>query len=181
MPDVILKVTDGYSDSNGGYVNDVDKPNEIFILVNKSDFINNFKKSTDELIDTIKHEIRHWVQFNTFNGLPKEKILNRKTDVLGYSMEKGKHIKYRQPHHLQDLEFKTNVHSYAFLIRRFLNKNFPRSQWESKFKDMFSGTPIYTGDDVLDNKLDNIDHMRKNDNLRWRQFNKEIHELIFNK
>lgn len=181
LPDVVLKITDGYQSSNGGYVEDVEEPQEIFILVNKSDFIKTFRKSTEELIDTVKHEIRHWHQFTDIIGLPKTKILNKKVDVLGKSL-KPNFFGYvpKEQHHMRDIEFKTNLHTYSFYIKRFLNKNLPKSEWKKEFQDMVSGKPLYTGgNETMEMILDNLEHMMKKDQPRWRQFVKELYKLIF--
>jgi len=180
FPDTVLKITGGYSHSNGGYVEDVEQPQEIFILVDKIAFIKSFKKSTDELIDTIKHEIRHWYQFNQQVGLPKVKVLNRKTDVLGQYLEPVKgYQSARNPHHMRDIEFKTNVHTYAFYLKRWLNRNVERKKWKIKFIRMMSGIPLWTGDEEIGQMLDNIEDMRKKDRPRWKQFVKELYREIF--
>ena len=181
LPDVVLKITDGYSSPNGGYVEDVEEPQEIFILVNKSDFIKTFRKSTEELIDTVKHEIRHWHQFTDIIGLPKTKILNKKVDVLGKAL-KPNLFGYvpKEQHHMRDIEFKTNLHTYSFYIKRFLNRNLPKSKWKEEFNDIVSGRILNTGtDEMLSNIVDNLEHMIKKDRPRWRQFVKELYKLIF--
>ena len=180
LPDTILFITNGYHSSNDGYMYSVEDPQEIAILVNKDDFIKFFKKSTEELIDTVKHEIRHWYQSTEIIGLPKTKILGKDVDVMGSAL-KPTFFGYvtKQPHHLQDIEFKTNLHTYAFHIKRYLNRNIPKSEWKKEFNDMMSGKPIYTGSRMMNTILDNIEHMMKKDKPRWRQFVKELYKLIF--
>lgn len=178
LPDVILKVKEGGSHvSNDGYVEDTKNPQEIFIMVDEFNFTHSFKKSTEELTDTIKHELRHWKQFTDVIGLPKTKVLNRKTDVLGFRDVHG--YAAREPHYMRDIEFKPNLHSYAFHIKRYLNRNLPETQWKKEFKDMMLGVPVYTGNANVDHILDNIKNMKKKDTVRWKQFVKELYKLIF--
>ena len=86
LPDVLLFITNGYHRANDGYMDSVEDPQQIFILVNKDDFIKKFEKSTEELIDTVKHEVRHWHQSTDVVGLPKTKILNKNVDVMGHAL-----------------------------------------------------------------------------------------------
>ena len=178
FPDIILRLTNGYTYSNDGYVNVEENPLNLYILVDMYAFIHSFKKSTNELIDTVKHELRHVVQLISKTGLPKDKVLNRKTDLSGY----GANLK-RSEHHLRDIEFKTNLHTYAFHIKNYLNKNYPRNQWSAAFKNLISGsyqsTSINYKSDKLNGILNNIDNMKRKDPVRWRQFIKELYNIIF--
>ena len=180
MPDVILKIVNGDNNEadSSGYVEQIENPKEIFIRVDKISFTHLFKKSTEELTDTIKHEIRHWVQFTKIIGLPKEKIINKNADVLGYTSYKG--LKSRESHHMRDIEFKTNVHTYAFYIKRYLNKNYEKPMWQRRFKSIANGIVVYTGDKSIDMIIDNLNNMKKRDIPRWKQFVKEIYKLVFN-
>jgi len=189
MPNVIVKMYDGNTTDVQGYVDDTDMTNikNIYIVVFKSKFINTFNKATEELTDTIKHEVRHWVQFKTQTGLPKEKILNRDTDVLGnylhdISPKDMPGLKYkagREQHHMRDIEFKTNVHTYAFYIKQYLNKNVEKNMWARRFKSIVNGVPAYTGLERMDFIIDNLGSMKKKDDTRWKQFVKELYKLIF--
>jgi hypothetical protein len=181
LPDVVLKIADGYVSSNDGYVKDIENPKEIFILVNKQHFIKSFKQSTEELIDTVKHEIRHWHQLTDVIGLPKTKILNKKVDILGKAL-KPNFFGYvpQEQHHLRDIEFKTNVHTYAFYLKRYMNKWYAKSDWKSAFKRLVSGNwGSTTSDDMMNNIINNLEHMMTKDQPRWRQFIKELYKLIF--
>ena len=177
MPDVILKITNGYTTSNGGYVVHSKSPQDIYILVNRHSFIHSFKKSTEELTDTIKHEIRHVQQFSDNIGFPKTKVLSKTADILGFRNIHGYNA--RERHHMRDVEFKTNLYSYKFHIEKFLNRSFPYKQWKEKFNDIVTGKPIYTGIDTLETIIDNLEHMKNKDFPRWKLFTKELYKLIF--
>lgn len=181
LPDVILKISDGYPDSTFGYYDikdDVDEepPQEIFILIDTQHFMDSFQKSTEELTDTLKHEIRHWLQFTKQIGLPKTKISSKHSDILGTHF---KFSKVRDPHYMRDAEFKTNVHSYAFYIKKFLNNNFSKKDWKKQFNKMVTGNTTYTDSNLLFIIVNNIENMMKKDRPRWSQFVKELYKIIF--
>jgi len=178
FPDIVVRITNGFNSSNTGYVKVEENPTELYIIIDTYSFIHSFKKSTDELIDTVKHELRHLVQMISKTGLPKEKVLNRTTDLLGYNSSSSG----RTAHHMRDIEFKTNLHTYAFHIKRYLNKNFPKNKWETAFKELISNNysnNAFYRDERLNEILENIDDMKKKEPVRWRQFIKELYKLIF--
>lgn len=174
FPKTVLKITDGYSFATSGYVEEVE-PNEIYILVDRQEFINQFKGSTAELIDTIKHEVRHWKQLNQGRGLPKTKVLNRNSNILGYRHD-PKYKATKEPHYMRDIEFKTNLHTYAFYIEKYLNKTQSRSNWKTTFKALVTGA---SSPEDLDPIPNNLGQMKIRDPLRWKFFIKELYKLIF--
>jgi hypothetical protein len=180
LPDVLLFITNGYHRSNDGYMDSVEDPQQVFLLVNKDDFIKSFEKSTDELIDTVKHEVRHWYQATDVVGLPKTKILNKNVDVLGHALNPN-FFGYvtQEKHHMRDIEFKTNLHTYEFHIKRYLNRNVPKPEWKKEFYDIVSGRTLYAGSAMMNTIVDNLEDMMKKDLPRWRQFVKELYKLIF--
>ena len=174
FPDVILYITDGYPTATDGGMN-IDDIQKMYILVDRNKFLQSFMESTEELMDTVKHEIRHWYQMsNNLKGLPKVGIRSKKFDPYGY----GKGVE-RSPHHMRDIEFKTNLHSTKFLMERYFNKNIPEKDWKKEFKKMVIGNKFYTDDDSLTHSLESLDDMRKKDRPRWEQFVKELYKLIF--
>jgi len=62
LPDALLFMTNNYHMSNDGYMESIEDPQKIVILVSRDNFVEQFKQSTEELISTVKHEIRHWYQ-----------------------------------------------------------------------------------------------------------------------
>jgi hypothetical protein len=81
---------------------------------------------------------------------------------------------------MRDVEFKTNLHSYAFKIKNALNKTYPKKECKKIFRDIIiSGKGIPGKDDVVNNVLYNLDDMRKKDFPRWKQFIKELYKEIF--
>lgn len=179
FPDIVLKVTQGYTASNDGYVEDVEQPQEVFILVDQIQFIKSFKKCTAELVDTIKHEVRHWLQINQSIGLPKRRVLNKKIDVMGHHLAPYKGYRAaREPHHRRDIEFKTNIHTYAFRLKTWMNRNIPHNEWKQAFLRMVTDNTYYTGNSEIDHLLDNIEDMKKRDKERWKLFVKELYREI---
>ena len=180
LPDTLLFITNNYHTSNDGYMHSIENPQEIVILVSKDNFVEQFKKSTEELIDTVKHEVRHWYQATDVIGLPKTKILNKDVDIMGTSLNPANSGTITQlPHHMQDIEFKTNLHSYAFHIKRSLNKNVPKHEWKKEFYEIVSGGLVYGGNPMMNSIIDNLEDMMKKDRPRWRQFVKELYKLVF--
>ena len=179
LPEIYLKITNAYNTSNNGYVDNSDIKNpKVFILINKEHFYKNFKLSIDELYDTLKHEIRHYLQFtgdeNTVIGLPKKNIKDKNADIYGRSNG------YTKPHYMQDIEFKTNVHTYAHYLKSYLNKNYSKKEWFNTFKKwVVDGLNNYTNDNKIDFYIININHLKRKDKPRWKQFVIELYKEIF--
>lgn len=180
FPDTILYISTVRTVSDDGYVDDVEEPQQIYILVDSPQFLKNFEESIKHLTDTIKHETRHWIQLTHDIGLPKEKILNRKTDVFGHALKPTlKNYYTQQQHHMRDIEFKPNVHTYAFRIKEYLNKTFPKHQWKNEFKQLITYKRPDSHDESITLIMTALKHMYNKDKLRWRQFVKELYSLIF--
>ena len=183
LPPVHLRMTNAYVLSNDGYVTGSTEENvpEVFMMVDQHHFVTKFKKSLEETTDTLKHEIRHYIQFanpfkNAYGGFPKRKLKSKKADAHGNINIRG--YSAREKHHMRDIEFKTNVHTYAFYIKRLLNKRFPRNKWVDKFKEIVTGKITGVSIDGMDMLIDNLEHMMKTDRPRWIQFVKEIYREI---
>ena len=80
---------------------------------------------------------------------------------------------------MRDIEFKTNLHTYAFYIKRYLNRNVPKPEWKKEFQDVISGHTLYAGSAMMNSIVDNLEDMMKKDKPRWHQFTKELYKLIF--
>ncbi len=183
LPLVYLKFTNGYDTSTDGRL-DVETFN-IYIIIDKIQFIKSFKESLEDLKETIKHEVRHYIQLsnkeemniNKFYGQPKDKVLSTSHDFLGY--RKGSSMLLRRSHELTDVEFKTNLYTYSHYIKWYLNKRFDKPSWLKAFKDMMMGNYPTTGNHALDGIIDRMKNMMIADPKRWKQFVKEMYKLIF--
>jgi len=180
LPRVHLKMTDGYDNSNSGQVSEPPNP-EVFVMTDKYHFVKAFKKSLGEFTDTLKHEIRHYFQFTTrkggFVGLPKRNVLDKRTDAFGTANIHG--YPAQQPHELTDIEFKPNVHTYAYYIKKYLNRNQAKDKWVPVFKKIATGIPIETRDRDVLYLIDKLRNMRNKDVEKWRQFVKELYKEVF--
>lgn len=180
LPDVILKITNGYGDHVAGYVlgDDVDVTDEIYILVDLTLFLQTYTDCIGDLKDAIKHEIRHCIQFkNNLIGLPAKKVMWRKdVDEFGNKDSGGN----RQDHSRRDIEFKTNLHTYAHYIKRMLNFASPKSDWKIDFNYIVNGINKKRRFDYIGTLLEELKYMKADDPIRWKQFVKELYDLIFN-
>ena len=183
FPDTILKISDGYLSSRDGYVNEFEQPKEIFILADKQFFIEEFESSFDELTETIKHEIRHWIQLNQIVGLPKEKVLHQdpNTDIAGHRYNSMGDFVRRIPHHNRDIEFKPNLYTYAFYIKRWINKNAAKPDWKQTFIKLVSGKLPHIYDDMIQLISRNLKELMNFDKVRWKQFVKELYLLVIDR
>lgn len=143
----------------------------IVIFIDIPNFLNNFDHELRLLMDAVKHEVRHWLQLTRKIGQPKSKILGKKRNFLNYNAE--------LPHHLRNMEFKPNVHTYALHIKNYLNKRYSKSEWDMWFKDLIMGN--YEGNIGIlgDVMIKNINNMRIVDKNRWKQFVKELYKEVF--
>lgn len=195
LPPVIVKLSDGFDQSFAGMVS---KPPEslVYILADRQHFINVFKKSTSELVMTVIHEIKHYYQFTNYHfpnypfdrtkdnrglpkntvGLPKYKVRDKKTNLFGTFDYHGE--KRRTVHHMRDIEFKPNVHTYGHYIKNFLNQKVARSGWWTVFKDIMIGNPV-SDDDNIKFFIKSLLDMRLKDVNKWKQFVKELYKEIF--
>jgi hypothetical protein len=182
----VLKVEDGgeYSVLGYTYPTDVKK---IFVLIDAKHFLYDYERSTREVVDTLKHEIRHWyhhMQFpNIKVGLPSLKIRNKKGNVFSLlGLDKSD-----TPHHLVDAEFKPNVHTYAYYIEEYLNKYVSKSNWKKVFRNIITGKHIMKHSKapnetpMINYIVSTLGDMMNVDRLRWKQMVKEIYILIFDK
>ena len=165
--------------SNTGEVSE--KDDNVYIVTSKKHFVRDFGRSLAELTDTVKHEMRHKLQdqrseHGLMIGLPKTKVLDKKRGIHGIEGQFGFHT-LQKPHHLRDIEFKTNVHTYAFYIKRHLD-TVPEEERINEFKRILLGNNP-TGDKALDGILSNIGNMLSEDPTRGRLFIKELYKLIF--
>lgn len=155
--------------------------NHVSLIALRHELIRNFSKTVGELTSTLEHEFAHYWQHNAHGekivGLPKDKVMSKRADVYGRYNALGKDRV--SGHELRDIEFKTNLKSYAYYLKRFLNQYYPKSLWVRRFKNLVSGEPMFTGDDEVDVILESISHMYRADRPRWRQFVKELYNEIF--
>jgi hypothetical protein len=152
--------------------------NHIRILIDSQKFKNNFKESITDLDDLVKHELRHWMQFKDVIGLSKVGLLNKQDGIFG-GLQNVHGYETRDNHYMRDIEFKPNVHTYAYNIKKSLNKNSSRSDWERDFKNIVTGKGLDRFGDIRD-YINNLKNMKKKDLMRWKQFVKEVYSLIFN-
>lgn len=182
LPEIHLKISDAYTLSNAGYVNlDDDNDPKVFILVDKDHFYDDFKKSIYDTTETLKHEVRHYLQYtgdeNTIIGLSKKKAKSKDGDLHGIVNIRGYNA--REKHHMRDIEFKPNVHTYAHYIKQHFNRTIPKSFWLRRFKNLIGKTPVFSGDEIVDTLIDNMGDMREKNESKWRQFVMEVYKEIF--
>lgn len=187
LPSVVVKLADGFDQSFAGEVTGPPE-SKVCILADKSHFIKAFKKSTDELIEAVKHEIQHYYQFtNSFpkdivglpknmQGLPKYNVRDKNTNLFGIFDYHGE--KRRTVHHMRDIEFKPNVQTYGYYIKNFLNQKVARPGWWTVFKDIMIGNPV-SDDNIIKFFIKSLSDMRLKDINKWKQFVKELYKEIF--
>lgn len=196
LPPVIVKLSDGFSQSFAGGVK-APPENLVYILADRQHFIKAFKKSTDELVMAVIHEIKHYYQFTNYHfpnypfdrpkdnrglpkntvGLPKYKVRDKKTNPFGIFDYHGE--KRRTVHHMRDIEFKPNVHTYGYYIQRYLNEKVVKSDWWNVFKNIVSGISVSDSNDEIKFVTTNLSDMRRKDTNKWKQFVKELYKEIF--
>lgn len=99
------------------------------------------KKNLIYLRDTVKHEISHAAQkivqiiknLKEPIGLPKDKLRNKKHDALGYNYLNKNDEELRIKHHLQDIEFHTNLNDFISEFIRNI-KHIPKELRYDYFK-----------------------------------------------
>lgn len=171
---VYLCVTHSDDDATSGYIHNDGEA--IYIKADEKHFTENFKTSVDELRETIKHELRHYVQIKQKVGFPRRKLMSKTYNIHGFT-DDPRYKRTRQPHHLRDIEFKTNLHSYAYYIKRSLQQSLDKGRWADQFRKIITGQ--YDGDDRIKNFSDNLIDMAKRDPTRWKQFVLELWKLVF--
>lgn len=176
LPRIFVKITNGYTSSVDGYVSQESK--DMFLLVDTLHFVKYFKKSTEQLRETIKHESRHIFQLSNMDikGLPKKDVRDTgQRDVFGYNLKgsgRGSHV-------TRDIEFKPNVHTYAFHIKNHLNRFYNRSDWDDGFNKLISNEDRNSKSTELNDVLEGIDSLKRYNFDKWKQFVKEIYKDIF--
>jgi hypothetical protein len=201
FPPIFLQVTnfnDG-STINGAYV---PKVNIILITVNIQALLKSFVATHSEINGTIKHEARHFLQMTHHNksfGLPKDNLRGfggvAKNDPIlkKYSVDKlGQVYKDNAPtskilaHQFRPVEFKTNIYTYSEEIIRYLSANFKKPDWKKGFREFISNIATFYLESAsrkitTDTKRVRaaLQSVKKEDPARWKQYIKEIYDLIF--
>jgi predicted SprT family Zn-dependent metalloprotease len=127
FPEVRIKNSQGERIGAHGLYNP--SQNIIEININIESLVGDYSLARKFIQDVVEHEFRHYLQFKQKYGRPKRKISAKST--FPSVAAGGWH------HALKDVEFKTNVHTYANSIKNFLNLFFTKNQWLSKFTDIF--------------------------------------------
>jgi hypothetical protein len=184
LPDVILKIGGGYSMSHDAYVDEEKKYAEVVLYVDTYHFVKSFKKSTADMMATLKHEILHCVQMTEpdsgvigkMRGMPKDKVMSKTHDVYG---RKSPGAIQTKSHPVRDIEFKPNLITYTHYIKNYLNRNFSITEWKDAFRKIIMGYEVNTANEVINNYSFGLGYMRKADNERWKQFVKELYIMVF--
>lgn len=141
-----------------------------------------------EIRDTLKHELRHYYQFNNHSnfGFTKMDIRRNKMYKGADGKTAGSYEKLIHP--LSPIEFKTNVYTYATHIKNYLNSNFSKRDWKNGFIELMSSknTPEYL---VYSMKRDAgkytlyirdvLIKVKNADPKLYRQYIIEIYKVIF--
>ena len=183
MPDVIVKIGGGYTQSHDADIDETNMYAEIRLYVDTQHFVNAFKKSVADTTETLKHEVAHVLQLtdpekgeiNKFWGMPKDKIMSKDRDIYG----RRPNGVGRSPHPMRDVEFKPNLMTYSYYIRSYLNRNYSIGEWNDAFKNIVMGYTVNTHNKVVNNYSFGLGYMRKTDNERWKQFVKELSIMVF--
>lgn len=180
FPNILLKISkSGYSESVDAYV-EKDDPKTMLVLVETYNFINAFKTQTNYLKEVLKHEVRHSIQMYSkwqggMVGLPKQNVKDLSRDVFGFNISgRGS----RLPHEYRDIEFKPNVHTYAYHIKKYLNKWYPRNKWAEGFKDLLMGKSLHSFDRKIREIVYMFNGLRESDYDRWKLYVKELYKEI---
>lgn len=185
MPDIILKIGSGYSMSHDGYVDESKQYAQVYLYVDTYHFIKSFKKSTADMMNTLKHEILHCIQMSDpesgeigkMRGMPKDKVISKTANVYGIENIHG--YQARQPHSMRDIEFKPNLMTYPYYIRNYLNRNYPTHEWLEEFKKIIKGREQHANR-VINDYSKQLGKMLRIDKTKWKQYVKELYVMIFN-
>ena len=94
---VYLCVTWDDDAATSGYI--LKEGEAIYIKADEKHFTENFYRAFSELRETVKHELRHYVQLKQKIGFPKRKLMSKTFDIHGFT-DDPKYKKTRQQHHL---------------------------------------------------------------------------------
>ena len=163
-----------------GYV-EKDDPKNIFIMADAYHFVKAFKKSVDYLREVVKHETRHSIQIKAewdgkMKGLPKVGVRDPERDP--YGVRKGGEGS-RSAHVTRDIEFKPNVHTYAYHLKRYLSRNYPKSRWAEGLTTLLSFRGVFGRDDKAIEIAQMLDELRTTNPEKWRLFMKELYKEVF--
>ena len=185
LPHIILKISGGGNTSHHAYVDEGKTHAEIIFSADTYHFVKSFKKAVSDITTTLKHEIVHCIQLSTpselnkFWGMPKDTVINKRADIFGHKDPKGYDAPL--PHGLRDAEFKPNLPVYTHYIKDYLNRNHPSHEWKDVFKEIIMGKKQNTTSKMINYLSDQLETMLKRDNLRWKQFVKELSVMVFTK
>ena len=189
FPEVRIKTYEKERIGANGFYNP--SQNIIEININIESLVGSYSLARKFIQEVAEHELRHYLQFKQKYGRPKRKISAKSTFP---------HVDAGGWHHaLKDVEFKTNVHTYANSIKNFLNLFFTKKQWLSKFTDIFiknqnQTRPLYSfisffqysSKHYVDIQPE-IDRVREALSIvwsynrnKWKQYIVEIYKEIFN-
>lgn len=154
----------------------------------------------NRISETVYHEVGHLYQHSQYinwdyvtpikyTGLPKTNILNRSVDVFGKS-EKG-----TREHYLRDIEFKTNLHSWAHEITNIFHRidkndrkdvfNFLTSNMDEKKRaQLLRGFYLNYSSYIIKlieyaRPTISMQRMKTQDYPRWKQMVKELYREVF--
>lgn len=142
----------------------------------------------------LEHEYRHSMQVTSKQknyGMGKLDAIRTTQSQRNFDILSKLNYGKIDHHATRPLEFKTNIYTYAFHIKKFLNYTENKNHWKNLFKWLFSNEEIYLKSDgtkitkkQLNGRLTSISlqlNKVKSENLiLYRDYIVEIYKLIFN-
>lgn len=174
LPDCYLQIVELQNPLMTCSANIIVKTKAIEITINKTAIIKNLDEAVSDINESLMHEMRHYVQLSKNIGFAKKKVKTKGYDIFGLN----KNRTHQLTHQLMDIEFKPNVHTYAYYIKKYLSKYSTKKQWKDEFKNMLLN-PSEEKHGVFSYRLERLAAVRSKDPTRWKQYVKEIYQLVF--